>query len=131
MHVIRIRVGPSAGGPEWRPELSPRASTSTASTSQTSGPESPASQTSGGEADADAVLVWTTRPETLPADVAVAVHPDDARYAPLLASRARLRHPLHPAYTVPLVSDRSVDPAFGSGWLLFCVEISSLFYDVN
>ena len=120
LFVLRIR-GPSASGLEWRPELSPRASTAPTSA------ESPGSQTrgSGGEAgsDPDAVLVWTTRPETLPADVAVAVHPDDARYAPLLASRARLRHPLHPTYTVPLVPDRSVDPNFGSGSLLFRVGV--------
>ena len=32
----------------------------------------------------EAVIVSTTRPETILGDVAVAVHPDDARYADLL-----------------------------------------------
>ncbi|HYH42355.1 MAG TPA: valine--tRNA ligase [Burkholderiales bacterium] len=58
------------------------------------------------------LVVATTRPETLLGDVAVAVHPDDARYRHLVGSRVRL--PLTDR-TIPIVADTYVDPAFGTG----------------
>jgi isoleucyl-tRNA synthetase len=60
----------------------------------------------------DAIEVHTTRPETLPGDVAVCVHPDDARYAHLLGKH--LRHPIS-GQPVPVLASKRVDPAFGSG----------------
>lgn len=55
----------------------------------------------------------TTRPETLPGDVAVAIHPDDSRYAEYHGRR--LIHPLT-GLTVPIVLDReAVDREMGAG----------------
>ena len=59
-----------------------------------------------------AVIVATTRPETLLGDVAVAVHPEDARYAGLVGKTARLPLLERP---VPIIADGAVDPAFGTG----------------
>src|SRR5581483_6024034 len=59
-----------------------------------------------------AVIVATTRPETLLGDVAVAVHPEDARYAGLVGKTARLPLLDRP---VPIIADAAVDPAFGTG----------------
>ncbi|EGD75541.1 valyl-tRNA synthetase [Salpingoeca rosetta] len=59
------------------------------------------------------VVVSTTRPETMPGDVAVAVHPDDPRYVHL--HNRHLRHPLTGA-AVPVITDSLlVDPALGTG----------------
>ena len=68
----------------------------------------------GGSQD-EAVIVSTTRPETILGDVAVAVHPDDSRYVDLLNRKAMLQHPLR-LDTIPLIADSStVDPNFGTG----------------
>ena len=67
-------------------------------------------------ADADAespgIVVATTRAETMLGDTAIAVHPDDERYAHLVG-----RHVRHPFLdrTFPIVADDYVDPTFGSG----------------
>ena len=62
------------------------------------------------------VTISTTRPETILGDVAVAVHPDDDRYADLLnRGGVRLHHPLR-TDTLPLVADsQGVDPNLGTG----------------
>ncbi|KAA8893658.1 tRNA synthetases class I-domain-containing protein [Sphaerosporella brunnea] len=60
------------------------------------------------------IVVSTTRPETIPGDRAVAVHPDDPRYKHLHYKEAL--HPLIPGLKVPIVPDATlVDPSFGSG----------------
>ncbi|XP_037375238.1 valine--tRNA ligase, mitochondrial [Talpa occidentalis] len=64
-----------------------------------------------GEPDAE-VVVGTTRPETLPGDVAVAVHPDDSRYTHLHGRQ--LRHPLT-GQLLPLIIDSAVQPHLGTG----------------
>ncbi len=64
-----------------------------------------------GDADA-AVEVATTRPETMLGDTAVAVHPDDPRYAHLVGRTVEL--PLT-GYRIPVVADPHVDPKFGTG----------------
>lgn len=61
--------------------------------------------------------VATTRPETLFGDVAIAVHPDDPRYLPYIGKKVAI--PLT-RRVIPIISDSSVDPAFGSG----CVKIT-------
>jgi valyl-tRNA synthetase len=71
----------------------------------------------------DALVVATTRPETMLGDSAVAVHPEDPRYAPLVGRRIRL--PLSAAdpgawREIPIIADDYVDPAFGTG----CVKIT-------
>ncbi|XP_052600116.1 valine--tRNA ligase, mitochondrial [Peromyscus californicus insignis] len=58
------------------------------------------------------IVVGTTRPETLPGDVAVAVHPDDPRYTHLHGRQ--LRHPLT-GQLLPLITDTSVEPHVGTG----------------
>jgi valyl-tRNA synthetase len=58
------------------------------------------------------MTIATTRPETMLADGAVAVHPDDARYKHLLGKRVTL--PLCDR-TIPVVADTMVDPEFGTG----------------
>ncbi|KAM8938123.1 valine--tRNA ligase, mitochondrial isoform 6-T6 [Lycaon pictus] len=64
-----------------------------------------------GEPDAE-VVVGTTRPEMLPGDVAVAVHPDDSRYTHLHGRQ--LRHPLT-GQLLPLITDSTVQPHVGTG----------------
>ena len=60
------------------------------------------------------IVVATTRPETLLADMAVAVHPDDERYRELVAGGAEVILPLT-GRRVPIVADEHADPALGSG----------------
>ena len=69
-------------------------------------------------ADGDgALVVATTRPETMLGDTAVAVHPDDPRYAALIGREILL--PLTDR-RIPIIADSYVDPEFGSG----CVKIT-------
>lgn len=58
------------------------------------------------------LVVATTRPETMLGDTAVAVHPEDERYAGLAGKRVRL--PLT-GRTIPVIADEMVDRAFGTG----------------
>lgn len=58
------------------------------------------------------IQVATTRPETMLADMAVAVHPDDARYAALVGKKVRL--PIT-GRLIPIITDEHADPALGSG----------------
>jgi valyl-tRNA synthetase len=60
------------------------------------------------------VRVSTTRPETMLADMAVAVHPSDKRYADLVARGAKVKLPLT-AREIPIVADEHADPELGSG----------------
>ena len=67
----------------------------------------------GGDAAAS-VTVATTRPETILADVAVAVHPEDERYAGFVGKSV-----LNPLLgtPIPVIADAMVDPEFGTGAL--------------
>ena len=58
------------------------------------------------------VTVATTRPETMLGDTAVAVHPDDERYAGMVGKTIDL--PLT-SRDIPIIADDFVDPAFGTG----------------
>ena len=58
------------------------------------------------------IVVATTRPETMLGDVAVAVHPDDERYAKLVGKPVRL--PLADRL-IPVIADTYVDREFGTG----------------
>ena len=64
-----------------------------------------------------AVLVATTRPELLPACVALVAHPDDERYAGLFG--ATVRTPLF-GVAVPVLAHRLADPAKGTGIAMVC-----------
>jgi valyl-tRNA synthetase len=59
-----------------------------------------------------AIVVATTRAETMLGDTAVAVHPDDERYRHLVGSEVEL--PLT-GRRIPIVADDHVDPSFGTG----------------
>jgi valyl-tRNA synthetase len=59
-----------------------------------------------------AISVATTRPETMLADMAVAVHPEDARYAALVGKSVKL--PIT-GRLVPIITDEHADPELGSG----------------
>jgi valyl-tRNA synthetase len=61
-----------------------------------------------------AIVVATTRPETMLGDTAVAVHPDDERYHDLKSEAVML--PLMNR-EIPLIKDSYVDMAFGTGGL--------------
>ncbi len=63
---------------------------------------------------AGAVVIATTRPETMLGDTAVAVHPEDDRYLHLVGETVLL--PLVER-EIPIIADPYVDPAFGSGAL--------------
>src|SRR5690606_20788621 len=65
-----------------------------------------------GETSDEAIVVATTRPETMLGDTAVAVHPDDDRYKHLVGRKVRL--PIL-GRVIPIVADESVDTTFGSG----------------
>ena len=58
------------------------------------------------------IAIATTRPETMLGDGAVAVHPSDTRYAPIVGKRVLL--PLADRY-IPIIADEYPDPDFGSG----------------
>jgi len=61
---------------------------------------------------AQSIVVATTRVETMLGDTAVAVHPDDDRYAHLVGTEVEL--PLT-GRRIPVVADEHVDPSFGTG----------------
>src|SRR5438270_784695 len=64
-------------------------------------------------ADGSGVIkVATTRPETMLADMAVAVHPDDGRYTDLIGKQIKL--PLT-GRLIPIIPDEHADPELGSG----------------
>jgi len=59
-----------------------------------------------------AISVATTRPETMLADMAVAVHPEDERYRALVGKE--IRHPIT-GRLIPVIADEHADPELGSG----------------
>src|SRR3954466_13713328 len=59
-----------------------------------------------------AIQVATTRPETMLADMAVAVHPEDERYKALIGKQ--IRHPIT-GRLIPIIADEHADPELGSG----------------
>jgi valyl-tRNA synthetase len=60
------------------------------------------------------VAIATVRPATIPADVAVAVHPDDERYRHLVGKEVVVPFVER---RVPVIADERVEPAFGTGAL--------------
>ena len=63
------------------------------------------------------VVIATTRPETMFADQAIMVHPDDPRYKDLIGKKVYI-----PSTTIqiPIIADEYVDMNFGSG----CVKVT-------
>ncbi len=66
------------------------------------------------EGDGEPLMVATVRPETIFADVAVAIHPTHPRAAEL--KDRQVRNPLTGAL-LPIITDEAVDPEFGTGAL--------------
>ncbi len=60
------------------------------------------------------LVIATTRPETIFADTAIAVHPEDERYADLVGQRVTI--PIV-GIEIPVIADAYVDRAFGTGAL--------------
>ncbi|HKX18653.1 MAG TPA: valine--tRNA ligase [bacterium] len=60
----------------------------------------------------DGVVIATQRPETILADVAVAVHPDDERFTKLVGTQVIVPIVNRP---VPVIADRRVERGFGTG----------------
>jgi valyl-tRNA synthetase len=66
------------------------------------------------------LTIATTRPETIPADTAVAVNPQDPRYQHLIGKHVIRALPLdqsREARRIPIIADEQVDFAFGTGVL--------------
>ncbi|WP_297514694.1 valine--tRNA ligase, partial [Thermococcus sp.] len=63
------------------------------------------------------VPIATTRPELMPACVAVFVHPEDERYKDVVGKKVKL-----PIFEreVPVLADEDVDPSFGTGAVYNC-----------
>ncbi|MBI2589843.1 valine--tRNA ligase [Candidatus Berkelbacteria bacterium] len=60
------------------------------------------------------IPIATTRPETKLGDVAVAVHPDDARYKEYVGQTHKVRFVGLPL-EIKIIADQAVDPEFGTG----------------
>ncbi|MEM2191139.1 MAG: valine--tRNA ligase [Archaeoglobaceae archaeon] len=65
----------------------------------------------------DDVVIATTRPELIPACVALAVNPEDKRYTHLVGKKVRV--PVG-GYEVKIIADEAVDPNFGTGIVMIC-----------
>jgi|TARA_B100001971_G_scaffold39428_1_gene34485 valyl-tRNA synthetase len=69
------------------------------------------------KADNENLIIATTRPELLPACVAVFYHPDDKRYRHLAGKKAKV--PLFD-FEVPIMEDDKADPEKGTGLVMCC-----------
>ncbi|HET6525764.1 valine--tRNA ligase [Sphingopyxis sp.] len=64
----------------------------------------------------DYIAIATTRPETMLGDGAVAVHPDDERYRPIVGKYCEIPvGPKEHRRLIPIITDEYPDPHFGSG----------------
>jgi len=63
------------------------------------------------------IVIATTRPELLPACVAMFAHPDDDRYGDLIGQKATV--PLF-GHEVPILADEKADPEKGTGLVMCC-----------
>ena len=68
------------------------------------------------EEERDYISIATTRPETMLGDGAVAVHPEDERYAPIVGKHCEIPvGPKEHRRLIPIITDLYPDPDFGSG----------------
>ncbi len=74
------------------------------------------------------VLIATTRPETIPADTAVAVHPDDERFRHLVGQRVRVPTT---GRMVPIIADEAVKMDFGQGALKVTPGHSEIDFEIG
>jgi valyl-tRNA synthetase len=78
---------------------------------------------------ADGIEVATTRPETMLGDVAIAVHPEDSRYAGLVGRSVWLPPLMERA--IPIVADAAVDREFGTGAVKVTPAHDPLDYEIG
>jgi valyl-tRNA synthetase len=69
-----------------------------------------------GRETGDYITIATTRPETIVADTAIAVHPDDPRYRDIRNAGLRAGLPII-GRELPIVPDEAIDMEFGTGAL--------------
>ncbi|VEN38555.1 unnamed protein product, partial [Callosobruchus maculatus] len=74
------------------------------------------------------IVVATTRPETIPGDVAVAVHPKDGRYTQFIGKT--VWHPFRNE-GIPVIADEFVDPQFGTGAVKITPAHDQLDFEVS
>ncbi|MFN2297791.1 MAG: valine--tRNA ligase [Anaerolineales bacterium] len=82
----------------------------------------------GDPADRPYIPVATTRPETILGDTAVAVHPEDPRYAALVGRTAIV--PIL-GREIPVIADEAVDREFGTGALKITPGHDPVDYEVG
>jgi valyl-tRNA synthetase len=76
----------------------------------------------------EGIVIATQRPETILADVAVAVHPDDPRYRSLVGKRVIVPIVNRP---VPVIADRRVERNFGTGAVKITPGHDPLDYEIG
>ncbi|WP_018292031.1 valine--tRNA ligase [Verrucomicrobium sp. 3C] len=74
------------------------------------------------------LTVTTTRPETIPGDTGLAVHPEDDRYRKWVGRRA-IRP--FPHGSIPILADSAIDPAFGTGVLKITPAHDKLDFEIG
>ncbi|MFO8016513.1 MAG: valine--tRNA ligase [Candidatus Woesearchaeota archaeon] len=74
-------------------------------------------ESEGSEKEGDDLIIATTRPELLPACVAIMAHPDDERYKNIIGKKAKV--PLF-NHWVPILADENADPEKGTGIVMVC-----------
>jgi len=77
----------------------------------------PFARTDAGDGGPDAIEIDTTRPELLPACVALVAHPDDERYQPYFGTTVRT--PLY-GVEVPILAHELAQPDKGTGIAMIC-----------
>jgi valyl-tRNA synthetase len=76
------------------------------------------------------IAISTTRPETKFGDTAVAVHPDDGRYAMYVGQTFDVDF-AGEKLSIKIIADRNVDPEFGTGALGVTPAHSQIDYDMS
>lgn len=71
----------------------------------------------------DGITIATTRPETIMADTAICVHPEDERYKHLIGTKVKI--PLL-GKEIPIIGDDYIDISFGTG----CLKVTPA-HDIN
>jgi valyl-tRNA synthetase len=120
LYYFRVQVVEADGSPVpplIPPADSPRPAPAKADGGDAVAPDRPA----WGPVTDDAGRTWltiaTTRPETIPADTAVAVNPADLRYARFIGKFVKRALPLENQALLPIIGDEHIDMQFGTGVL--------------
>ncbi len=81
-----------------------------------------------GEDGSDGIVIATTRPETIYADAAIAVNPQDSRYKDLIGKKVII--PLA-GRSIPVIADEAVEKDFGTGALKITPAHDATDYEVG